>query len=145
MPHAPQTPRAFRFMPVTRDSDLRWGELVRDWILEVTPRPNNLDELFEQCDDRQISYDFPEEGLSQTIHFLQKGRDEVTIRLPARALFELGRDRIRQGLKTYSFPLFYNDFFEGGFVQHLRPIDDVEERLKLHSARTGEYAINGCA
>lgn len=140
MPRARQEPPSFRFLPIGKPSEIAWGQLVAGWILEQVRRPANLKELIDQCDERNIFYDHPD-NLSQDIYFLQKGPGEMTIRLPAKALFEEGQRRIREGTSTYKFPEFYDDFFTRVDMAQL----DTATALKLHSARTGEYAINGCA
>jgi hypothetical protein len=143
MPRAPQDPQAFRFMPIGKPSEIAWGKLVSEWILETCPRPTSLTTLIAQCDDRGIFYDHPD-GLSDEIFILQKPRNVMTIRLPAKELFQLGQQRIKDGLNTYKFPDFYDDFFVGAVSTHLAPISK-DKAIELHSARTGEYAINGCA
>jgi hypothetical protein len=84
--------------------------------------------------------------MSDDIFFLQKGRNVMTVRLPALALFEAGQALIEAtrtgGGDVYKLPDFYKDFFaDGSQEKHL----DKANALRLHRLRTGEYAINGCA
>jgi hypothetical protein len=144
MPRVPDLPRPLRFMIEDR-SQADWSKLVEEWIRNPSKWPTTFPELCEQCDAREILYNHPD-NMSEEVHFLQKGKNVMTVRLPALALFEAGQALIETsrtaGADVYKLPDFYNDFFADGSQ---RKGLDKANALRLHRLRTGEYAINGCA
>lgn len=69
---------------------------------------------------------------------IQNDRHILTIRLPPKELIEAGEATIMADPNSaYKLPGFYSDFFRDP-----PPVGD--EKLELHAARIGEYAVNSC-
>jgi hypothetical protein len=121
------------------DADrIAWGRLVKDWAKGAALRPTDLDELRAQCDSRGISIEVS--ARMSAVAFVQHDKSVLIVGLPAPDMVEIG-ERSVAAYSGYPVPSFYERFFCGATPnQDLSP----DEKLDLHAARIGEYAVNHC-
>jgi hypothetical protein len=122
------------------DADrVAWGQLVKGWARGEVSRPTSLDDLRMQCRDRGISINVPD--YVKDIAFVQQPADVLTVRLPAPDLVEIAEMNAAESRSGYPLPSFYQQIYRS-------PVPNAalsrEEKLDLHAARVGEYAINQC-
>jgi hypothetical protein len=72
---------------------------------------------------------------------MQREKNVLTVRLPAKELVESGEANILEREVGYPLPSFYEQFF-------CSPTANMslsrEQKLDLHAARVGEYTVNNC-
>ena len=116
-----------------------WGHLVKGWIKGHVARPETIEQLKAQCQERGISISIPD--YIDSIAFMQREKNVLTVRLPAKELVESGEANIVEREVGYPLPSFYEQFF-------CSPTANTnlsrEQKLDLHAARVGEYTVNNC-
>lgn len=132
----PQEQEPMRFKVKPGDEKL-WGNLVKAWAKGQKAKPANLDELKQQIQDMGMQDpDCP--SFITGLVFIQNDRHILTIRLPPAKLIEAGEELIKADPDgAYKLPDYYRAFFRD-------PPPPLSEKLEMHAARIGEYAVNSC-
>jgi hypothetical protein len=134
---------------VTVQNYENWGNLVKTWATGTNRFPNDfqggvpaiplsLDELRDQCAWAQVGIDIPPRV--KGVQFIQSNEETLLIRLPPKAMLEDGEASIRQNPNTYPLPQFYKAKYGGADPT----ISNVDDALKFHASRIGEYTIAQC-
>jgi len=139
-------------MDTMRVQDLhQWGKLIKTWatgesrfLNEVPsftaaqlPIPRSLDELKAQAAIVGARLSIPDHVVGLAI--VQYSADTVVIRLPPKERIEAMEAKLKQGGgSAYDFPSFYADFVTKEDLT-------VDEKLKVHACRIGDYTISMCA
>jgi hypothetical protein len=122
------------------DADrVSWGHLVKGWIKGQVPRPETIEQLRDQCQERGISVNVPD--YLKGLVFLQTDKSVLAIRLPPKELVECSEHNIVERDMGYPLPSFYERFFSSPTTN---PELGREDKLDLHAARIGEYTVNLC-
>ena len=129
-------PEPLRFK-VQPGDEVPWGKLVKKWAKGEQAKPRDLAELKRQIADAGMREpDCP--NFITGLVIIQNDRHILTVRLPPKELIESGERKVMENPnEPYPLPTFYSDFFRD-------PPPVGSEKLDLHSARIGEYAVNSC-
>jgi hypothetical protein len=133
--------------PITVDSYLRWGKLIKTWAtgrsyfeddtppitIDRLPVPRSLAELKAQCALVRAGVVIPPAIVGLAV--VQYSADTLVIRLPPKDRIE-AMEQALAGSGKYPFPAFYADFMR----RDLAPA----EKLDAHACRIGDYTISFC-
>jgi hypothetical protein len=133
--------------PITIDSYLRWGKLIKTWAtgrsyfenenpsisIDRLPVPRSLEELKVQCSLVRAGVAIPPGIVGLAV--VQYSADTLVIRLPPKERVE-AMERSLAASGRYPFPGYYTDFMG-------RDLTAVE-KLDAHACRIGDYTISYC-
>jgi hypothetical protein len=119
----------------------RWGKLVKSWATgrnylqdgKSYPVPKNLAEFRQQCSDAQVGATIPAHITGLTV--TQTTKETLFIRLPPKELVEDSEQTLQT--QPYTLPPFYKRIFGGN-----DPV--VDDKLRLHAERIGDYTMSNC-
>ena len=131
--------------------DITWGKLVKTWATGrsyldngyLPPNfPRSIKEFNDQCaaatsSTSNIITKVPDSIVGIVV--LQYSPNVLSLRLPPKQMVEAAEKDMKDGA-DYPIPQFYNDFYERSLE-----LDGVDEKLKFHAARIGDYSIRNCA
>ena len=132
---------------VPPSSELRWGLLVKSWATGKNyltpgdppiPMPHSFSEFEELCNTK-LNLGLQLEGF-KAIVFIQPSMACITIRLPPKEIVEANEHGFMEA-GTYELPDFYNQVY--GRLPNIG--DTLEEKLRFHALRIGDYTISMCA
>jgi hypothetical protein len=121
-----------------------WGRLVKTWATgrsyfpdgKVYPVPQSLEEMQEQLDEVQSGLQLPKR--MKHLQVVQMRSDTMMLRLPPADLVAASERRLEK--EEYSMPPFYDEAYQHQPV----PMDSLEDRLRFHARRIGDYTIANC-
>ena len=134
-------------MPVERitvGSYEQWGKLVKTWATgrdyvknghDYLKRPTTIDELKQQCATAGVDAVVPDHY--KYIKYCEGDVDTVVIRLPNPTMIADSEAVLETPGSEYRLPPFYRIVF-----QNAAPV--VQDKLKLHAERIGDYSMNNC-
>jgi hypothetical protein len=138
-----------------------WGRLLKTWVTgddyfaaprpngtlppagDKYPRPTTVAELIEVATKAQA---FNRDALAETITHVKLVQIEpdpdgtLVIRLPTKAMIRDVEHDLKKSGNEYGLPKFYADMVE---ADPDKP-KAVEDKLRFHTARIGEYTIQNC-
>jgi len=125
--------------------DVKWGKLVKTWATgknylgdgKTYPRPTTLDEFKQQCVDAQLGITIPAQITSIVI--AQASKEVMFIKLPPKEMIE-DSETMLAGAGSYPLPSFYKDVFGTDPVIG----NTLDEKLRFHALRVGDYTIGLC-
>jgi hypothetical protein len=134
--------------PITVNSYLRWGKLIKTWAtgrsyfeddtppisIDRLPVPRSLDELKAQCQLVRAGVVIPPGIVGLAV--VQYSADTLVIRLPPKERIEAMEQALGGGSGKYPFPSLYADFMG----RDLTPA----EKFDAHACRIGDYTISLC-
>ncbi len=121
-----------------------WGRLVKTWATgrsyfddgTVYPVPESLQEMQDQLDAVQSGLKLP--ARMKKLQVVRVQSDTMMLRLPPPDMVAASEERLTR--QEYTMPPFYDEAYQHQPV----PMDTLEDRLKFHARRIGDYTIANC-
>ncbi len=122
----------------------QWGRLIKTWATGVDhirngnsyPRPTTIEELRAQAANAGAILTMPDTYTDLTL--VQGDRQHLVLRLPAKDILEAAEVELGTPGARYLLPSFYST----EAFNDARP--DIEDPMRFHDMRIGDYTISNC-